>query len=737
MSLGVAADTTTTVATHEAAGRSDPMRRVLALSRLLWDAVVSPGWLGPHDPPGTATTTSALLKCSLTPPNAPLFSLAEALFPLVARACRRAVAACRLRHKSTYNAIADAAAAGSPACVAWLVAHKRRSLPAKEVVAVLRGLCLAGQLGAAQKLVGTPAGAGTLPKLWDGRSVAGWGSECIVRPNAGIYATTAAAIITASESERGIKRDSCEDTSVVEVLQSEGLVNEVCGVGGVDVVKWLVSLIGIGKENARWMLRDPLWIALRKGHLDIAGWMLFDGLDLVNTLSLSTLESLTESCAIGRHPENLKWCLEKFPQGVRPSVFVFILGNKHSSLELCQWLAGEWQIDMIKQEYNLLAIKNPDIAMWLLENLEESEKTLEKLVGHIGNVSLAEWLIREKHFTPTLSTLFTTCSMKTGGSTLSRWLSTRLTLSQSDLLNTLQRALQWSNREVADWLEDTFHLMDVVNSDPELASSTLVEISKTGDDCDDVVRGLKWFIDRLSKPREISATSVQKAISQISEGCWDWGSVLLLLETFPQFELTPPIEEALLQDLWNTVLKADVITIQHFVEIFPTTLLSLLTQDFVSTCLTSSECRTFSSKVVKWVIGHFHLDSIHIKANHSFLLCNLLSMRKNQCAEWLLESFSITLEDIIDMVLNWYSDEVSSNSSNSFHSLDVQAWKMIVKRFPTINSQIIRDHLMYIVVLSPFHAIFTMDKFGITLDDIRMTSTLSWFPDTQIWLQMA
>ncbi|KAH3732331.1 hypothetical protein Pelo_16832 [Pelomyxa schiedti] len=94
---------------------------VLAVSRLVWDHVVSRGWLdGPRDSLGN-------IKCG---PDGlrqwDLFRAAEAMFPIVGLVCRRVLAYDPRfgAYIGSYFAIATAASVPAPSCVAWILNNR-------------------------------------------------------------------------------------------------------------------------------------------------------------------------------------------------------------------------------------------------------------------------------------------------------------------------------------------------------------------------------------------------------------------------------------------------------------------------------------------------------------------------------------------------------------------------------------------------------------------------------------
>ncbi|KAH3764574.1 hypothetical protein Pelo_3592 [Pelomyxa schiedti] len=701
---------------------------VVWLSRLIWDQVVSPGWLDHDNASHKYSTISsnnnntrhkrekARVKTRVLSHVATLFSLAEATSPLlVGLICNRVlrfgvvgvvddVAAeslasshnCNCRYYvGTYRAILNAASVPSASCVQWILDHRRQMKPKnstqnsgqadghhldecteeeeeeeraviKEVAAVLVGLCCCGSVEMARMMFGDSEAcgrssffAGTLPSLWDGRRVIGWArvsEQCC---------GNSAASSCENVGGRGLRE------KVREYVRAE------CGhypaftvavrSGHVDTVKWLASVLGISRENAPWMFSEvPLSVALRGGKMDMVEFLFDEGLSAVSSTLIAELGCTVEDCL---------W------------------------METHILKAGA-------RACNLNATKNVDVAKWVLSILPRKEPYVLNLLLHsVGEVSLAEWLVTEERFEPTEYTFeLACCTPMKKGSSLARWLSKRVTLSQSDILTSFTKALSHGNVEVAEWMEETFHVMDVVNSNPESAGSMLLEVCREYHASEENDAGLKWFIRHLSHPQGISADTIEESISAgLAFACSSF--VPLLLEAFPQFHLHSylPVFQRLVASMGG-----DINTIKRLLQTPP-----LPTREFVTQCLTSANFLPESSKVVKWMIRQFHLDSSHIRANNNGLLFTLLSIRKNKCAEWLIDSFDIPFSEILEMVK-------ACPGNNYNPEFDLAGWKMILRKYQRhINTEVILQHLMPVVTLSPHIALFTMHRFGITLSEVE------------------
>ncbi|KAH3756563.1 hypothetical protein Pelo_11674 [Pelomyxa schiedti] len=687
--------------------------RVLAVSRFVWEHVVSAGWLdGPRDPQGNPKAHPDYGRRGVD-----LFRAAEAMFPLVALACSRVLApapTCLLRFRSpgsddnygTLGAITGASCVPAPSCVAWIVNNRHIScscsltpqpdkiicnavgmefsahcvsVAVKEVVATLLGLCMGGHISQAQSVLGK------FPALWDGRTIPSWACGDDGSDVNSVMISRLKAIV----KERVIENVRGASGSYPTFLA------RVCGSGHLDVVKWLISVAGITNEEAPWLLNDSLRWSLIRGKMEVFKF-LFDDLCCRN-LRASALSDAYRWCAIGLAPSNIKWCMENFSEQPEMENMVSdVLCNKHSTLEDCLWMEKDLHTNGLFL-LQLSSIHKVDVAKWVLTVLPSTpgEKILNCLGGSMGDVGFVEWLMTEKGFTPTSSMFKAACSTsRKKGSTLAKWLSTRVSLSQSDFTKALLSALRWSNMEVAEWLEGTFHVMDAVNSNPEVAGITLVDLCRKRDDRKG--KGLQWFLHHLSQPSKIDVAHIWHAISESIE-CQRRNYIHMFLENFPALALYPLSYQN--QRLLTEVVKElfcefDVKALELLISGRSTS--RLFTPEFVSECLTSDPLQPQSSKAVKWAIRKFNLQYSHIKAKKQRLLFHLFSKGKNECARWLLSTFDIPFSDFLQ-VLSCQPD--------------LAGLQVILDHYGSeIDAAVIRKHFMFMVSTSPHLAIYTINR---------------------------
>ncbi|KAH3764562.1 hypothetical protein Pelo_3580 [Pelomyxa schiedti] len=698
---------------------------ILSTSRVVWDNVVAPGWLHDYGSPSW--------NCDVD-----VFRVAEAMFPLVGLACTRELRMCRECPDEAphYEAIKAAAVAGSPSCVAWIIARTRtqivgcrgggrgrrecwlvhRMRTIKEAACVADGLCEAGNVEAARVMFGSGGGGeGTFPlSLWDGRAVPqwGWGCDSIANGNnnccccigcgsvGSVGAGSTVDVVEQLRNElREFVRESCGHRNV---LQS------ALGRGSVETVKWFVCAFGIGWNEAKWIFMSGLSAAALKGHIEVIKWVLGE-FNLMERWTPAVLKSLAEEVLMGDAPSNIKWCIDNF-QLKRCNLLSPLLSNKHGTVELCQWLKDGGWVSEEMPLFFLPRIKTFEIAKWFVSAVPYGEPpsvyTLNEMCKML-DVKFVEWLVTENHFIATASTFVCSCSTLGGECALPQWLSTRVELQPADLQLSLEKALCSGNIEIANWLESHFSVMESVNScataAERLAQMCLTQLGS---------KASKWCFQRLSP--EIIESSIWNTLQQKGVKSFRCDTVIHLLEAFPGF-MNQGVHTDLLEMLLSRFMNLSLAKLQKFVTLVDC---SMITKDVAAKCLMSTEEYALrSSKSIKWAITHFSLESIHIKMGHNSLLYRLIvKSAKTNCALWLIDTFGITLNEVIEMFdhwlpLQWYLD------------FQLEQWKMLLHKFPTIDIDIIRQHFMPLVMSSPGTARLIVDKFGFTITELDVFFT--------------
>ncbi|KAH3732927.1 solute carrier family protein [Pelomyxa schiedti] len=678
---------------------------VLRVSRVVWESVVCPGWL---DPRGTPTSR-------IRDDSHHLFRLAEAMFPLVALVCKRALSRPSAPSPgSSYAAITSAAAAPAPSCVAWIVNRRHNQQhpgasgglgrAVKEVAAALLGLCIGGHVGAARRFLGegdadAGAGGGTLPGLWDGRRViAGWGVDNVEGGGGGTRLVR--------DSVREYVRASCGKQLVcMKSYMSMGFLDRVFAAGHLEVIRWLVSWLGIGVGEAQWLLYRPLCAAMDHGNVEVVKWV-FKEFNLVELLPSCAVEILRMFSKYSNRTSPLHyrllydWINATFPIPPCMDHMVFaLLAKKHCTVEDCQWLEGSTNnfVGPYRFNYLLKLVRNSDVAKWILMTYPAShanEGTLNHLCHVTGDVEFAKFLFID--CSPTVATFIAACSTsKKRGASLAKWVSNRVALTQSDVIKSLVQALRAGNIEVADWLDETFHVMDVLNADPEAQTNALSALCEK---YKDEVVGIQWFLQHLSRPVTTTNHSIKRVVLQALYASQE------LLHTM-EFASGLECSEEIVVAFMRKGLKA-----LQWLLLFRDSVSPSLTPEFLASCLCSPCFRPLSSKVIKWVICTFNLQYQHIKSGNNHLLHSLLVNGKNRCAQWLLGTLNIPLDDVL-LIIELHS---------YWLRCDLAGWQVLLSHYgDSIDATVIRSKLMDVSTSSPHVAIYTMNKFGITLDEIR------------------
>ncbi|KAH3714286.1 hypothetical protein Pelo_19206 [Pelomyxa schiedti] len=87
----------------------------------------------------------------------------------------------------------------------------------------------------------------------------------------------------------------------------------------------------------------------------------------------------------------------------------------------------------------------------------------------------------------------------------------------------------------------------------------------------------------------------------------------------------------------------------------------------------------------------------------------MLTNNKRSCARWLFNRFKFTLPQFLSA-----NEQILCFEQQ----VDFATWKLMLKLFPDITRDVVIHYFMRFVLSSPLHTQFTMDKLGVTQDDI-------------------
>ncbi|KAH3723330.1 hypothetical protein Pelo_17966 [Pelomyxa schiedti] len=134
------------------------------------------------------------------------------------------------------------------------------------------------------------------------------------------------------------------------------------------------------------------------------------------------------------------------------------------------------------------------------------------------------------------------------------------------------------------------------------------------------------------------------------------------------------------------------------------------TKDSVSMCLSGARSAG-SSKILKWLITHFQLEREHLTADNNQILFKLISWGQECCAEWLINKFNITFEEVL---------RIPWDPLRYLFWFDLATWQMIVEVFPAgITATVIKEKFLQLVCHSPVIAQFTLRHFpDVSMEEI-------------------
>ncbi|KAH3745581.1 hypothetical protein Pelo_13030 [Pelomyxa schiedti] len=636
-----------------------------------------------------------------------LMGLADALFPLVPRACRLLTgggADVKVReleegdwdygtpNTSRYFGLMCAGAAGSKRCIDWILRNKHTRNNKKECIAVLRGLCLGGHLDMAKELVE----GGDTP--WCGCELLRWPAG---------------------------DRDVIDDLREMRCIKSQpyNLLYDACKGGNLDVVKWVMSAFrGLGTEP--WEFPMPFRAAVRWGHLDVVKWL------SSYTCAVPACSEILANCVKGcylahfvasQSLEVVKFCTELFRGSEPPEHGQIMLEQlieccpgEFQVEESCQWIKEQFSETHHPGLRSIFDSKNAKGSKWLINSfsLKPTQEDLDCACIEIADQELTEWFIT--NFSDSIGpvephTLISACRNKKDSvlvleSLLSKM---RAPLKAEAITRCLIMCLRQSNTSVAEWLEKKFHVMDHVNSVPRLTDEIFSDVHLL---MSEATGGIQWLLSNCTVTN-ISEKSVVDAIHHFIQQKAP-GALLILLNIFDVSILSEKDKT----DVVNAIAsRGSVSQAKQIVS------LVRFSSENVAQGLSHNDVN--SGKVVKWFIQQFHLNENQVKRNDNRLLHRLIEYNKTSCSEWLIRRFHVTLKEFETML-----DVHGIDSSTSL----VGTWKMLLRVYPEMTLSFVKQHLWDFVIASHLHIKASTKRLGLTDADLDADEDSSLW--THVWI---
>ncbi|KAH3761072.1 hypothetical protein Pelo_7078 [Pelomyxa schiedti] len=687
------------------------IQHILAVSRVVWDHVIpraaaSPllrhalrRGLGGARGEGAGPSHWHLVTREHRREWAWVLGVAEALFPLVPRACAAAAAAAssppprvqvyldygdRVALASSYMVLECAAQAGGAEreggggrpwrgrCLGWLMAHRegrgRNEGGGKEWLAVLRGLCVGGHIEAARILVDTAV------TTCDSGGGGGGG-----RGSGGI---------DGHHMNGGCGCGGNMEAEVRDVMgrggDDDSLLSCVCGEGQLRVAQWIVSRFGVTET---WELWWPFVAALRGGHLEVCKWIA-DCLMDVRTAASVLGWSMLQSCAFeGGNLELLKWFTDSFQIDRCPlHSMVESFLQRNVSTDALDWISKHfpsfnWDIIIAH-----VTGEKPFRVLIQLGLVHPSLDHLTTAFSYICDVSLLETILDDFHVRlPGPNVLRQVFQNRKDSVPVVEFILQRAKNFPAKLLDSsLDEALCLGNVNVADWLEEKYHLIERLT---QRSCGGIKLTSATYCGCD----SLQWLFQHVS--------TETFGLADVRQAVW--------------FHIPHDTDS---EEMWKHVLlaipNADIYSAQQLASI------GQFSQSQMAYSITYPTSGVRSSKVVKWVIQNYDITGNQVREYENHLLAHLITKSKTNCCQWLIHRFNITLAEIIELMPK------SRKLSMLCCHTKVSLWIMLLDTFPEITHTpgIVMDHFMSFVVASPIHIHVTRNRpvppVGLTLDDV-------------------
>ncbi|KAH3731396.1 hypothetical protein Pelo_17771 [Pelomyxa schiedti] len=664
-------------------GDSAAAQHAIAVSRVVWDWVVAPGWLLGTTNPSVAlsTTPEDIDRASVA-----LYRVAGGLFPLVPRAC--AFVGRMFPRVSRYTRLRCAACAPAPSCITWIKSHLSAdcgmmpmmvaSRKKKECVAVLTGLLCCGHVDLAVGLVnGTPT----------------WSHyKC------GVTWPGAPGSPGDADMKEDIKGCNWYNSRLCQSSDTP-----------LESVKWIVGWLGMREP---WHLVQLAVTAIVCGNVPVAQWLVMEfGLERV----LTGTNGVASLCARSKSPILLKWWLENFslPDGEdKKEVLRYLVCNEFSSIELCQWVKKQLEIKSDVTLSDLDWPNNPQCLRWAIEefSLSLTEDFLNRACQFCCDLEVVKWMVIHKSVTPTPETCLGACCCRKENLEVVKWLSQRVALSPRDHQVSLLWALSCSNTDTADWLDSTFHVMNVVNSTPGSAGSLFTKMLRNirGDSH---LHGVQWFLQHVDVTQLQESSAAREAILETR----NVEAVFLVLKACHiSLQDNTEVRRHVLQTALRSGSMSDVRRLQSLV--------TLSADDIKCTRVNGT-----SSKTVKWVVSQVGVEYFKEQGIHTVILDSCIDRRKSHCLIWLMETWGLQLHEIFRTVermpLPW--------------NIDLNTWKLIINKFsPTQEEAMAEARFVEVVTSQPAITEWSITRFSLSQTQVmEYISKLDYIPSlVRVWL---
>ncbi|KAH3762016.1 hypothetical protein Pelo_6143 [Pelomyxa schiedti] len=499
------------------------------------------------------------------------------------------------------------------------------------------------------------------------------------------------------------------------------LTHELCAIGNLDVLKWILSSFFQINEGNKFMLYPFVHEASQNGQIEVIKW-------LVDTFQLSDIPEFGADFRPGASGSvyDVKRFVESFPEwefdGLQLALTAALFKGPSSAdeiIEVCRWLTNRFSLcwaDFIGDWTVVGLPQYPEVMKWILSDVtEESDIILiwNMACSELSNIELGKWFIEEKGITPTQADFMTACSSTRDNLAFIEWLYKQVSVSSSDLLSSLHMALSHKNESNSRWLEQTY--ISTTNSRPQISLVTLSEMCNLSVDED----WLEWLFTHTSMcDIDCSETELVKFVNE----CIERNQLHCALSAWERFSLSPIIHCDLLLRLLKELLVCGSLS-----QVKQVASIGGFTPSEIWNCMSHCSLQPECSEIVKWLVKECTRnisDPPVIIAENSgcpstaSMFAKMIRDNKRGCLQWLFNRFHITLPDVLGKLGN---------------GADLATWKLLLRLLPEITREVATQHFMHIVTASPLHSQFSINRLGVTLNDIQSCDydnsvTRHWLP---------
>ncbi|KAH3731634.1 hypothetical protein Pelo_17532 [Pelomyxa schiedti] len=490
------------------------------------------------------------------------------------------------------------------------------------------------------------------------------------------------------------------------VLSTSHLLSQLLDIvakrGHLDTLKWAFSRFGGTDES--WFLLRRFLAAVEGFQVDTVVW-------LANTIN--STERLDRQLyhhfwpwGVPHRASDIPRIIEAFPKWsfdarTLAQRAVDCKGPSDEIIKVCEWLVKRFP----SEEMDFTNSRNCEVVKWALEGVNSSllKGTLWSLLQNTDDVQFAQWLL--ERVIPTKLDL-NVCRHRKDNVAIVKLVCEKLPLSSEDILRALHMSLARGNTRIAQFLEERF--FNLTKTTPNLSLNPLLEYNYI------LGTAFHWKHAGIVDAPESEVVGAWKDIITLGYTYASRQLPLFLIEKF-----RPALGEwfSSLEFLTDAIENGDLLQVKKVVHLAEAHVGGLVPSDVLRLLRHYAD----SSKVLKWLISHFNLETEMSSKQKGKILISLISRNKCSCAQWFAHKFSVTANDVFHLRR---FDPIGA---------DFAGWSLMLTLFPTITQQAVIDHFLFTVVCSPLLLLWPDIRDGVSAEQYLAATnseeTIWWLED--------